>query len=68
MLESKEIDFMGVRKPAAVMSALLAIVSIISLAINSLQFGLDFTSGTSVRLEYSETVVLSEVNEALAAN
>ncbi|MDB3993400.1 protein translocase subunit SecF [Gammaproteobacteria bacterium] len=68
MLENKEIDFMGVRKPAAVMSALLAIVSIISLAINSLQFGLDFTSGTSVRLEYSETVVLSEVNEALAAN
>ena len=68
MLDRKEIDFMGVRKIAAVISAVLAVISVISLAVNSLQFGLDFTSGTSVRLEYQETVVLNEVNETLAAN
>jgi len=68
MLDGKEIDFMGVRKIAGVISAVLAVIAVISLVVNSLQFGLDFTSGTSVRLEYSETVVLDEVNETLAAN
>ena len=68
MLDRTEIDFMGIRKIAAVISAVLAVISVISLAVNSLQFGLDFTSGTSVRLEYQETVVLNEVNETLAAN
>jgi len=68
MLDRKEIDFMGIRKIAAVISAVLAVISVISLVVNSLQFGLDFTSGTSVRLEYQETVVLNEVNETLAAN
>ena len=68
MLYGKEIDFMGVRKIAGVISAVLAVIAVISLVVNSLQFGLDFTSGTSVRLEYSETVVLDEVNETLAAN
>ncbi|MDG2421509.1 MAG: protein translocase subunit SecF [Gammaproteobacteria bacterium] len=68
MRDRKEIDFMGIRKIAAVISAVLAVISVISLAVNSLQFGLDFTAGTSVRLEYQETVVLDEVNETLAAN
>lgn len=68
MIISKQIDFMGVRKIAATISAVLAIVSVVALFVNSLQFGLDFTSGTSVRLNYSETVILDEVNETLAAN
>ena len=59
------IDFMGVRKIASAISITLVIVSILALFFNSLQFGLDFTSGTSVRLGYSDTVVLDEVNFAL---
>ena len=58
MSDEKEIDFMGIRKFAAVVSGILVCVSIISLGLNSLQFGLDFTSGTSVRLEYPDTVDL----------
>ena len=50
MSEEKEIDFMGIRKIAAAVSGILVLVSLISLLVNSLQFGLDFTSGTSVRL------------------
>ena len=65
MSEEKEIDFMGIRKIAAAVSGILVLVSLISLLVNSLQFGLDFTSGTSVRLEYSDTVDLSEVNRIL---
>ena len=59
---------MGVRKIAAAISAGLVVVSIISLAINSLEFGLDFTSGTSVRLNYAETVDLDEINGILQNN
>ena len=59
---------MGVRKIAATISALLVVVSIVSLTINSLEFGLDFTSGTSVRLNYGGTVDLDEVNGILQNN
>lgn len=59
---------MGIRKLAGIASAVLVVVSIISLAVNSLELGLDFTSGTSVRLEYSDTVVVPEVNQILADN
>ena len=68
MLTEKEFDFMGYRKIAGVASIILMIVSIISLAVNSLEFGLDFTSGTSVRLSYSESVVVEEVNQTLRDN
>lgn len=68
MLSRTEIDFMGVRRIAAGISALLAVVSLISLFVNSLNFGLDFTSGTSVRLNYSQTVDLNQVNLTLQQN
>jgi preprotein translocase subunit SecF len=60
-----QIDFMGKRRIAAVCSGVLIIISLVSLLFNSLQFGLDFTSGTSVRLSYDETVNVSGVNETL---
>ncbi|MEC8355814.1 MAG: protein translocase subunit SecF [Pseudomonadota bacterium] len=68
MVSRTEIDFMGVRRIAAGISALLAVVSLISLFVNSLNFGLDFTSGTSVRLNYSQTVDLDQVNLTLQQN
>ena len=68
LLPEKQIDFMGVRKIAGIGSIVLIIVSIVSLAFNSLEFGLDFTSGTSVRLSYSEAVVVADVNQTLREN
>ena len=68
LLTRKQIDFMGVRKIAGIGSIVLIIVSIVSLALNSLEFGLDFTSGTSVRLSYSEAVVVQDVNQTLRDN
>ena len=68
MVSKSEIDFMGVRRIAAGMSALFAVVSVISLFVNSLNFGLDFTSGTSVRLNYSETIDLDQINLTLQQN
>ena len=61
-----KIDFMSKRRIAAMASAALVIASLISLLVNSLQFGLDFTSGTSIRLAYGDTVNVREVNGILA--
>ncbi len=68
MILGRQIDFMGVRKIAGAISAVLVLVSIFALIFNSLQFGLDFTAGTSVRLNYSQTIILDEVSEALNNN
>jgi len=68
MILGRQIDFMGVRKIAGAISAVLVLVSIVALIFNSLQFGLDFTAGTSVRLNYSQTIILDEVSDALNNN
>jgi preprotein translocase subunit SecF len=63
---SKQYDFMGVRRAAAMGSLLVVLISLGSLATRGLDFGLDFTSGTSVRLNFSEAVAIADVNSALA--
>lgn len=68
MMLSKQINFMGIRRICGIASVILVLMSIVSLAVNSLNFGLDFTSGTSVRLHYSDPVNLGEVNATLDAN
>ena len=68
MILGRQIDFMGIRKIAGAISAVLVLVSIFALIFNSLQFGLDFTAGTSVRLNYSQTIILDEVSDALNNN
>jgi preprotein translocase subunit SecF len=68
IVADNQIDFMGVRKLAGSASIVLVLVAIVALALNGLNFGLDFTSGTAVRLNYSEAVVIDEVNQALGSN
>ena len=63
---SKQYNFMGVRRAAAMGSLLLVLISLGSLATRGLDFGLDFTSGTSVRLNFSESVAIGEVNTTRA--
>ena len=62
---TKQIDFMGKRKIAVFLSAALLIASIVSLAVNGLQLGLDFTGGTLVEVEYSQAPDLEEVRQQL---
>ncbi len=59
-------DFMGKRKVAALLSGLLIIASIASLAIQGLNLGIDFTGGTLVEAGYAESVDLTQVRNALA--
>lgn len=68
MLAEQNINFMGVRKQLALTSAACVLVALVSLLFNSLQFGLDFTSGTSVRLSYEDAANVEQINEALIDN
>ncbi|MDH5171303.1 MAG: protein translocase subunit SecF, partial [Gammaproteobacteria bacterium] len=62
----KVINFMGPRRPAAVFSIILMIVSLGSLFYQQLNWGLDFTGGTLVEVHYSDTAVLADIRDTLA--
>lgn len=59
------IDFMGKRKPAVVLSILLIVISVASLATRGLNFGLDFTGGTLIEVGYPQSVDLQQVRKQL---
>lgn len=65
MSEQRIIKFMNHRKIAAIISIVLVVASIGSLVVNKLNFGLDFTGGTSVELRYEETADLSAIRSLL---
>lgn len=44
-MENKQINFMGYRKPAMILSLLLIVISFAGLWIKGLNFGIDFTGG-----------------------
>ena len=59
------IDFLGRRRSAVLISGLLIVISIMSIAIRGLNFGIDFTGGTLVEVAYSEPVAIADVRAAL---
>jgi preprotein translocase subunit SecF len=59
------IDFMAQRKWAAVLSVLMLVASLISLGVNGLNWGLDFTGGTQVQLSYPEEADLGDIHDRL---
>ena len=59
------LNFMAARNIAALGSILAVIVSIVLLAINGLSFGLDFTGGSLVELEFAQEPTLEAVREVL---
>ena len=60
------IDFMSRRNMALAFSAVLIVISIISLATRGLNFGLDFTGGTLIEVGYTSAPNTAEVRENLA--
>jgi len=60
------IDFLGKRAIALVVSGLLLIASLGSLAVKQLAFGIDFTGGVLVEVGYPENVELPQVRATLA--
>lgn len=66
--DQRIIPFMSIEKPMAILSMLLVIGSIIAIAVNGLNLGLDFTGGVSADVRYEQPAEQSDVVKALADN
>lgn len=64
-MKAFSIDFMGQRKIAAGLSIALLLVSLASLAVRGLSFGLDFTGGALVEVTYQEAADLDATRTLL---
>jgi len=68
MIGNTKFDFMSLRKHAMILSIILITISIGSLVTRGLNFGLDFTGGTAVVVDFEKIVPLDEIREALESN
>ena len=59
------IDFIGKRKIAFAISAILIVISLTSLVTRGLNFGLDFTGGALIEVAYSEAPNMQDVRDNL---
>ena len=67
MSDVKVINFMALRKMALVLSVTMVLLAIASLAVNKLQFGLDFTGGSLIEVGYEQAPDLVLVRSQLQA-
>jgi len=65
ILGNTKIDFMSKRKFALIFSVMLIVISIGSLVVRGLNFGLDFTGGTAVVVDFEKPVELNEIRHVL---
>lgn len=59
------VNFMGQRYIAMVVSVVLLLAAVTSLAINGLQFGLDFTGGLQIEARYANSANLPKIRSTL---
>lgn len=62
---SETVNFMRLRMPAMVLSTLLILGSFVSLGVNSLNWGLDFTGGTLIEVGYEDAANLESIRKLL---
>ena len=62
------VNFMSYRKVAMIFSILLMLASIASIAVNKLNFGLDFTGGIKVEVGFEQAADLTKMRQVLDAN
>lgn len=65
---NKKIPFMKYRKTAAIASAILFSISVLSLSFKGLSLGLDFSGGTLIEVSYEEPVELESIRNVLIEN
>jgi preprotein translocase subunit SecF len=59
------INFIGKRKIALVISAILLVLSLASLGLQGLKLGIDFTGGTIIELQNDKPIILNSVRKNL---
>ncbi|BER92775.1 MAG: preprotein translocase subunit SecF [Candidatus Atribacteria bacterium] len=65
-LKLQSIDFMGHRKVAYGISIFLIVISVLSLGIQKLNYGVDFAGGTLLQYRFSREVSIEEIRDVLA--
>ena len=65
LLQNTRFDFMGRRRTALIVSAVLLLVTVSSLAFRGLNFGIDFTGGTLLEVAYPQSAELGPLRTAL---
>src|SRR5690554_7619560 len=66
--ESNPIRFMNYRKHTSIFSIVLLLIALGSLAVNKLNWGLDFTGGTLVEVGFSQPADLELLRDVLETN
>ncbi len=61
-------DFMSKRRLAVALSTVLMLISLLSIALQGLVLGLDFTSGTLVEVGYSQPADIDKIRSTLREN
>ena len=59
------INFMGQRRIAMFLSITLVLISVVSLVVNKLNVGIDFTGGTLIEVGYEQGVTLEPIRNSL---
>ena len=62
------VAFMSYRKAALVLSLILMMASVFTLATNKLNFGLDFTGGTLIEVGFEQTADLNKIRAIMETN
>ena len=65
-INNTNFDFMGRYKLALIVSGFLLAVSVISIAVRGLNFGVDFTGGYTIEVGYEQQPDLNVIRAALA--
>jgi preprotein translocase SecF subunit len=65
LIKNPNLNFMGNRRIAYIISIIIVVVGLISLLIQGLNYGVDFAGGTLLQFRFSREVTIEEVREAL---
>ena len=62
---NSNINFLGLRKISITISAILVVIALAAIFVKGLNYGLDFTGGVLVEVEYANPVEVTDVRSAL---
>ncbi|MBR1778424.1 MAG: protein translocase subunit SecF [Alphaproteobacteria bacterium] len=66
-IKPTHVNFIGARKPAFFLSLLLCVVSIWSIAVKGMNFGIDFKGGVLMEVQAEEPIDMKEMRSKLSA-